>query len=668
MADIGGEFGAHPLSPHPRPATQVWVPRWKRGESPTTTLPLSPPRERGLGGEGTFIGSLTGGSQGGCLTTFRTIQQGEQAGHGVAGAYYRLTHGPGEPHVRRLDLAPDDAAPTRRESLLHFVYFTDLHILDPESPGRYEFVERLHGSKALHLLLPAYRPQEFLQLHAVDAMIRTMNSIADSPVTGAPVQLLLATGDQTDNAQLNELQWVIRLMEGGTVALREPVMEGEALGGLTYEGVASDGWGDPSYWHPSEYADDYKLRFGFPAYPGLLDEACRPFQAQGIKLPWLACHGNHDSLVLGTAGSNPAYERIVTGSEKARSLPPGFDPLQHVELFISHPETFLAGPTTTVRADSTRRSYSPHQFVQAFAQAGGEPRGHGFTPQTPKQAGYPAGGARLGAALGVAPPGYPSEGTAYYVDDRYPRVRIIVLDTVNMCGNYQGSIGAAQFAWLERRLAEVHSRYWDDTRRVPGSLVESGNEDRLVVVCSHHGLATLINDLAVPGQHHEVVTDLPRMLAPEIESLLHRFPNVILWVNGHTHRNAVRPRLDPQGRHPCRPGTPRAEPAWVPVWVWHPRGTRGFWEVTTSSLIDWPCQARMVEIVSNGDGTLSVFCTMVDHAAPPDPQSADGLLRLASIHRELAANDPHAGIASGRQGELSDRNVELVMAVPFPLE
>jgi metallophosphoesterase (TIGR03767 family) len=529
--------------------------------------------------------------------------------------------------VRRLDLARDDTAPAHRESLLNFAYFTDLHILDPESPGRYEFVERLHGPEALHLLLPAYRPQEFLQLHAVDAMIRTMNSIADSPVTGAPVQFLLSTGDQTDNAQLNELQQVIRLMEGGTVTLAEPVMEGEAPGGLAYEGVASDGWEDSNYWHPSDYADDYKLRFGFPIYPGLLEEACRPFQAQGIKLPWLACHGNHDGLVLGTAHSNPAYERIVTGSEKARSLPPGFDPVQHVDLFISYPEAFLAGPTTTVRADSSRRTHSRHEFVQAFVRASGEPRSHGFTSQNL------------------------FEGTAYYVDDRYPRVRIIVLDTVNMCGHYQGSIGAAQFAWLEHQLAEVHSRYWD----ARGILVESGNEDRLVVVCSHHGLSTLINDLAVPGEHHEVVTDLPRVLGPEIESLLHRFPNVILWVNGHTHCDAVRPRLDPPGRHPGRPSG-------------HPQGTRGFWEVTTSSLIDWPCQARMVEIVSNGDGTLSVFCTMVDHTAPPDPQAADGLLRLASIHRELAANDLHAGIASGRQGELSDRNVELVMAAPFPLE
>jgi hypothetical protein len=89
--------------------------------------------------------------------------------------------------------------------------------------------------------------------------------------------------------------------------------------------------------------------------------------------------------------------------------------------------------------------------------------------------------------------------------------------------------------------------------------------------------------------------------------------------------------------------------------------------VTTSSLFDWPCQGRLVELVSGENDTLSILCTMVDYAAPADPDEATGLARLASIHRELAANDPHAGIASGRQGEPSDRNVELLLPAPFRL-
>jgi hypothetical protein len=215
-----------------------------------------------------------------------------------------------------------------------------------------------------------------------------------------------------------------------------------------------------------------------------------------------------------------------------------------------------------------------------------------------------------------------------------------VLDTTNPGGHYQGSVGAGQLAWLEERLAEVHSHYYDGRARP----VETSHQDRLVVISSHHGLATLINPLiphAVPSPDED---DLPRRLRPEVERLLHRFPNIVLLINGHTHRNQICPRPDPEGK------------------------TAGFWEVTTSSLIDWPSQGRLIELVSNGDSTLSIFCTMIDHHTPLDPREAEGLDRLASMHRELAANSPFGGIAGGRQGTPEDRTVELVLPAPFPLE
>ena len=227
-------------------------------------------------------------------------------------------------------------------------------------------------------------------------------------------------------------------------------------------------------------------------------------------------------------------------------------------------------------------------------------------------------------------------GSAYYVEDCTPRVRLIVLDTVNTAGDYQGSIGARQAAWLEEQLAEVHSRHLDRQ----GRWVHTTQEDRLVVIVSHHGLSTLINNRA----HSHREADYPRLLATEVEAILHRFPNVILWVNGHTHRNLINPRADETEK------------------------TGGFWEITTSSLIDWPCQARLVELVSNGDGTLSIVSTMVDHAAPANPEDADGLFRLAAMHRELASNDPHLGLRHLKEGSVLDRNVELIIPAPFELQ
>ena len=86
----------------------------------------------------------------------------------------------------------------------------------------------------------------------------------------------------------------------------------------------------------------------------------------------------------------------------------------------------------------------------------------------------------------------------------------------------------------------------------------------------------------------------------EIEAVLHRFPNVVLWINGHTHRNTVRrgPTHGPVGRllggddrfadRVAQPGAPRRD-----------RRQR---------------QRHPLRL-----------CTMVDHAAPADPSDADGL-------------------------------------------
>ena len=105
----------------------------------------------------------------------------------------------------------------------------------------------------------------------------------------------------------------------------------------------------------------------------------------------------------------------------------------------------------------------------------------------------------------------------------------------------------------------------------------------------------------------------------------------------------------------------------------------GFWEISTASHIDWPQQSRVIDLVDNRDGNLSIFGTIVDHAAAPQPGGAppgDGRgaageppSRLASIARELSYNDPQANNGEdGRpdaRGERSDRNAELVVRDPY---
>jgi hypothetical protein len=80
-----------------------------------------------------------------------------------------------------------------------------------------------------------------------------------------------------------------------------------------------------------------------------------------------------------------------------------------------------------------------------------------------------------------------------------------------------------------------------------------------------------------------------------------------------------------------------------------------WWDIGTAAHIDWPPQSRLVEVVDNHDGTLSIFCTMVDHDHDP----------VVGFARELMGNDPHAGFAGGT-GKPEDRNVELVVKNPYP--
>jgi hypothetical protein len=217
-------------------------------------------------------------------------------------------------------------------------------------------------------------------------------------------------------------------------------------------------------------------------------------------------------------------------------------------------------------------------------------------------------------------------------------VRYLCLDTTCTIGGADGAVDADQLRWLETRLIEVHSSHLAPD----GTQVTTSNDDRLVVLFSHHGLDTLTNRRGRPGSLLDLEGN-PVAGAAELEALVHRYPNVVLWLNGHTHTNGVRARPSPH------------------------QGGRGFWEVTTCAVVDWPCQTRIVEIVDDGRGNLAFVCTMVDHDSPLTPGSLATRPQLASLHRELAANVPWAGAGSTLEGLESDRNVILPMAAPFPL-
>ncbi|MFN2594288.1 MAG: TIGR03767 family metallophosphoesterase [Actinomycetota bacterium] len=550
------------------------------------------------------------------LTTLsQTIVKGVAAGSGSAGKYFKLTAGPGEPHILRTDLAKRASGSRTVRSLVNFAHITDVHVVDAQSPARVEFLDRTsepgNGCESTPFNA-ASRPHETMSLHVLEAMIRRIRSIRRGPITHKPFAFCISTGDNVDNEQFNELRWFIDTMDGGKSVTSNS-------GGPAYEGIQSAEWADVEYWHPTPaIADKYKQQWGFPEYPGTLETVVKPFKATGIGVPWFQVFGNHDGLMQGNAPRNAFFEAAATGPVKVTALPPGVNPCDSFQTLRDNPTAWAVAPAKQVTADPDRKITTRDDYIKEMFKTTGSPAGHGFLPEAVDSNGV----------------------LSYWFNDATPGFRYIGLDTVNPGGLDSGSIGDNQFKWLEQKLIEASSAYLDSS----GNEVKTKNQNRLIVLFSHHGIRSLDNEAnKMEDPFQQQISDQPRHLAADVEALVHRFPNVIAWVNGHTHNNVVTPRPDPNKK------------------------TNGFWDIGTAAHIDWTCQSRLIEVVDNNDGTLSIYCTMVDHDAPIRPGSSDPVLNLASISRELAATDPQYGFASKGPGKPEDRNVELVIQAPFSL-
>lgn len=504
---------------------------------------------------------------------------------GVAGrpnkkGYRTVVEGRGWPLYVREDLAP--AKSTRdstRTGLASFVQLTDIHITDVQSPARFEYVHPLQG--------PAFRPQEALGTQGAVALVNRINALSGGPFTGRAFDCVVSTGDNTDNHEIIELDWYQRLLAGGRITPN--------TGHPTrFEGVQSDG--SAMYYRPERDVPDHYKDRGFPTVPGLLHAAIRPHTSPGLRMHWYSVFGNHDDQLVGTVPNN-LIDGLYLGDVKFDL--PGTDPTAAA---IAHaltrdPSSVMpliaklkaTGPTLPATADARRRPFTPREFIRRHFDpsiTGAGPMGHGFADP---------------------------DGPSWYRFQIAPGVLGIAMNTTNSLGLADGSISEVQLAWIERQI--------------------SSHPDHLVIVFSHHTSDTMTAELPNPETPGQAQFD-GRHLVGRLTS----HPNVIAWVNGHTHDNAVTPHHGSSPRH-------------------------SFWEINTASHIDFPQLARIIEVTDNEDGTISIFTPLIEAEAPytadPSNLTQQG---LASLYREFSLNDIHF---EDRAGSAADRNCELLLANPL---
>lgn len=161
---------------------------------------------------------------------------------------------PGEPlSDRTLDNAAAPPPGPNAKLITRFVHLSDTQLADDESPERVATLDSPQGQTS-----GAFRPQEGHECNILNAAVRTINKVNER----FPLGFVVLGGDNADNAQTNEVDWVTAILSGS-------------------KRVECDSGDD----------DD--------PTPGAQNDPKDPFYADGLAVPWLWVTGNHDVLSQG---------------------------------------------------------------------------------------------------------------------------------------------------------------------------------------------------------------------------------------------------------------------------------------------------------------------------------------------------------------------------------
>ncbi len=222
----------------------------------------------------------------------------------------------GEPVLARtLDDSEPPAPGASPQLLTRFVHLADTQLSDDESPARLvNFDIAADG---------AFRPGEGHICRMLNAAARTINRVHED----RPLDFVLLGGDNTDNAQGNELTWFMGVLQGE--------------GRVECDSAVDD---DP--------------------VPGPDNDPKDPFAAVGLDIPWRWVTGNHDILRQGTWAIdkylNEPIGTSATGGTRDYSMPGS--PIV----------------TGTVLADPARAFL---EEAEQLARVAGDGDGHGVTEE-----------------------------------------------------------------------------------------------------------------------------------------------------------------------------------------------------------------------------------------------------------------------------------------------
>jgi metallophosphoesterase (TIGR03768 family) len=304
----------------------------------------------------------------------------------------------------------------------------------------------------------------------------------------------------------------------------------------------------------------------------------KPYQAAGLdkSIPWYQTLGNHDHFWMGSIPVDYSLRKDLRQSYVADEVFATGDVLRdpreinnrdyYVGVFdgsTPYGNIKYAGPVKDfktppkVAADPDRRSLLRTEWMQEFFNTSTLPIGHGFN-LTDVENGF--------ACYSFVP------------KSNIP-LKVIVLDntqqedsgSVDIHGH--GFLDSARWDWLKKELAD-------------GSAA-----GQLMIIAAHVPIGV---EVTAPNSEMGWWTDPQNAVTlPDLITELQSHPNFIMWISGHRHLNTVKAFVSP-------------DPVGAPE--------KGFWQVETSSLRDFPQQFRTFEIYLNSDATISIMITNVDPA------------------------------------------------------